>query len=136
MPDRSRPVSGPKPTVRQDDQPMLPPPTSDIFARYGLSRIINASGTETMLGASPVAAEVIAAVAELVGHSVNMAELQSVACRVIASAFDAEAGCVVNCSAAGISIAVAACMTGADLARVERLPDTSGMKGEVVLQRG
>jgi uncharacterized pyridoxal phosphate-dependent enzyme len=115
---------------------MLTPPTKDIFTRYGLSRIINASGTETTLGASPVAAEVIQAVAELVGHSVNMAELQSVACRVIAAAFDAEAGCVVNCSAAGISIAIAACMTGPNLARVERLPDPGGMRNEVVLQRG
>src|SRR5947209_1313532 len=107
---------------------MLSPATNDIFARYGLSRIINASGTETTLGASPVSAEVIAAVVELVGHSVNMAELQSVACRMIAAAFDAEAGCVVNCSAAGISIAVAACMTGTNLALVERLPDIRGMK--------
>lgn len=115
---------------------MLSPATKDIFARYGLSRIINASGTETTLGASPVAAEVIQAVAELVGHSVNMAQLQSVACRVIAAAFEAEAGCVVNCSAAGISIAIAACMTGPNLARVERLPDTGGMRNEVVLQRG
>jgi L-seryl-tRNA(Ser) seleniumtransferase len=122
--------------LNQDYQPMLSPATKDIFARYGLSRIINASGTETNLGASPVADEVIQSVAELVGHSVNMAELQSVACSLIAAAFDAEAGCVVNCSAAGISIAVAACMTGTNLARVERLPDARDMKNAVVLQRG
>src|SRR5258705_10152143 len=65
---------------------------TDVFARYGLRRIVNASGTETTKGASPVCPEVIAAVSELVAHSVEMAELQSVACHVITSAVGAEAG--------------------------------------------
>ena len=111
-------------------------PPLDVFERYGLRRIVNASGTETTKGASPVCPEVIGAVASLVPYSVEMAELQSVACRVIARAVGTEAGCVVNCTAAGISIAVAACMTGRDLARVEQLPDTAGMKDAVVIQRG
>lgn len=108
----------------------------DLFSRYGLRRIINASGTETTKGASPVCPEVIEAVAALVPHSVDMLELQSVACHTIARVLGCEAGVAVNCSAAGITIAVAACMTGPDLARVEQLPDTRGMKNEVILQRG
>ncbi len=55
---------------------------ADLFARYGLRRIVNASGTETTKGASPVCPEVIAAVSEFVRNSVEMAELQIVACRV------------------------------------------------------
>ena len=110
--------------------------SSDIFQRYGLRRIINASGTETTKGASPVCPEVIEAVTALVPYSVDMLELQSVACHTIARAYGCEAGIVANCSAAGISIAVAACMTGADLANAERLPDTSFMRNEVILQRG
>ena len=109
---------------------------SDVFARYGLRRIVNASGTETTKGASPVCPEVISAVSELVAHSVEMAELQSVACAIIARALGAEGGCVVNCTAAGIATAIAACMTGQHLARVEQLPDTTGMKDEVILQKG
>ncbi len=109
---------------------------SDPFNRYQLRRIINASGTETTKGASPVCPEVVTAVAELVPHSVDMLELQSVACHTIARVLGCEAGLVVNCSAAGISTAIAACMTGTDLARVERLPDTSGLKHEVILQSG
>ena len=108
----------------------------DVFSRYGLRRIVNVSGTETTKGASPVCPEVISAVSELVAHSVEMAELQSVACAVIARALDAEGGCVVNCTAAGIATAIAACMTGQDLARVEQLPDATGMKDEVIIQRG
>jgi uncharacterized pyridoxal phosphate-dependent enzyme len=109
---------------------------ADLFDRYGLKRIIGLSGTETVRGASPVAPEVVAAVSELLPHLVEMAELQSVASAVIADAYGTEAGCVTGCSAAGIAVATAACMTGRDLARTEQLPDTTGMKNEVVLQRG
>lgn len=109
---------------------------TDVFERYGLKRIVGVSGTETVRGASPVAPEVMAAVNELVPHLVEMAELQSVASAVIAEAYGTEAGCITGCSAAGIAVAVAACMTGRDLAKVEQLPDTTGMKAEVILQRG
>ena len=100
----------------------------DPFSRYGLRRLVNASGTETTKGASPVCPEVIEAVAALVPHSVEMIELQSVASATIARVFGSEAGVVVNCSAAGISICAAATMTGLDLAAVERLPDTTGLQ--------
>ncbi|HTM76265.1 MAG TPA: hypothetical protein VL133_01350, partial [Devosia sp.] len=115
---------------------MANPRSGDIFERYGLRRIINVSGTETPTGASPVAPEVIDAIVELVPNWVDMFELQSLACHTIARAFETEAGCVVNCSAAGISTAVAAIMTGADLGLAERLPETTGLKTEVVIQRG
>jgi len=109
---------------------------ADLFERYALKRIVGVSGTETVRGAAPVAPEVLAAVSDLVPHLVEMAELQSVASEIIAEAYGTEAGCVTGCSAAGIAVAIAACMTGRDLARVEQLPDTFGMKDEVVLQRG
>jgi L-seryl-tRNA(Ser) seleniumtransferase len=109
---------------------------NDLFERYGLRRLINVSGTETPYGGAPVCDEVIDAVRALVPHSVYMSELQGVASRVIAESTGAEAGCVTGCTAASIAISVAATMTGADLGRVEQLPDTSGMKNEVILQRG
>ena len=62
--------------------------------------------------------------------------LQAAASRVIANRTGAEAGCVTACCAAGIAITVAASMTGANLARVLQLPDTEGMKDEVILQLG
>ena len=118
------------------DRPKPAHVNSDLFTRYGLTRLINASGTETVLGASPVCPEVIEAVTAMVPNSVIMLELQSAACHVIARIFETEAGIVTNCTSAGIAVAVAACMTGADLARVEQLPDTTNMKNKVVLQRG
>lgn len=115
---------------------MKSPPPNDIFGRFGLRRVINVSGTETPYGASPVREEVLQAVLQLVPHSVMMHELQTAASATIARATGAEAGCVTGCTAASIAMSVAGAMTGTDLGRVEQLPDTSGMKQEVVLQRG
>ena len=61
--------------------------------------------------------EVIAAIAGILPHSVDMAELQALASRTIAEATGAEAGCVTGCTSASIAISAAACMTGLDLAQ-------------------
>jgi uncharacterized pyridoxal phosphate-dependent enzyme len=108
----------------------------DPFARYGLARLINASGTETVFGASPVGPEVISAIGAILAHSVDMAELQAAASHIIARVTGAEAGFVTGCTSASIVIAAAACMTGLDLGRIERLPDTTGLRNEVVIQKG
>ena len=98
--------------------------------------IINVSGTMTALGASSVSPDVIEAMASVLPKFVDMVDLQRSACRVIQRVIECEAGFVTSCSAAGIAIGVAACMTGANMVKVEQLPDTSGMKREVLLQRG
>jgi uncharacterized pyridoxal phosphate-dependent enzyme len=108
----------------------------DPFARYGLTRLINASGTETVFGASPVGPEVVSAIGAILAHSVDMGELQAVASHVIARVTGAEAGFVTGCTSASIVIAAAACMTGLDIGRIERLPDATGLRNEVVIQKG
>jgi uncharacterized pyridoxal phosphate-dependent enzyme len=110
--------------------------SGDIIDELGLTRLINASGTETVFGASPVSPEVTRAIAAILPHAVDMAELQRLASRTIAEATGAEAGCITGCTSASIVIAAAACMTGLDLARIEQLPDTAGMKNEIVIQKG
>jgi uncharacterized pyridoxal phosphate-dependent enzyme len=110
--------------------------SQDLFSKYRLSRLINASGTETVYGASPVGPEVSAAMAAILPHWVDMAELQAAASRVIARATGAEAGCITGCTSASLAIAAAACMTGLDFGRIEQLPDTQGMRRELVIQKG
>src|SRR3712207_545703 len=100
----------------------------DLFAKLGLRRVVNASGTETGWGASPVRQEILEAVAQIAPHSVFMSQLQAAASRAISAATGAEAGCVTGCTAASLAMAVAASMTGRDLGKVEQLPDTTGMK--------
>lgn len=109
---------------------------NDLFAAFNLRRVINASGTMTTLGASRVSPEVIEAMGAILPYFVEIAELQRAASQAIAKATGAEAGCVSACAAAGITVSVAASMTGLDLAAIERLPDSSGFKNEVILQKG
>ena len=65
-----------------------------MVSRLGLSRIVNASGTMTSIGASRVVPEAIAAGAEIQGHFVRIDELQAKASAVIARLTGAEAGCI------------------------------------------
>jgi D-glucosaminate-6-phosphate ammonia-lyase len=109
---------------------------SDIRARLGLRPVINVSGTMTALGASIVVPEAVRAVAEILPEFVEINDLQRKASAVIARLTGGAAGCVTASASAGITIGVAAAMTGADLARIEQLPDTTGMKNEVVIQSG
>ena len=108
----------------------------DIISRLDLKRIVNASGTMTALGASRVPPPVAAMAVEMLDHFVDIDALQARASQCIARATGAEAGCVTSSAASGIAIAVAAAMTGRDLRRIEMLPDTAGLKNEVVVQAG
>jgi L-seryl-tRNA(Ser) seleniumtransferase len=67
---------------------------------------------------------------------VDMKQLNRAAGEVVARACEAEQGLVTaGCSAAQV-LMVAACMTGQSEDNVEQLPDTTGMKNEVVLFKG
>jgi uncharacterized pyridoxal phosphate-dependent enzyme len=108
----------------------------NVVERFRLREVINVTGTMTAIGASSVPPEVVTAVADILPRFVDIDHLQARASEVIARVTGAEAGCVSASAASGISVAVAACMAGADLHRAERLPDTSGLRHEVVVQRG
>ncbi len=112
------------------------PAAANIRARLGLRPIINVSGTMTGLGASIVVPEAVAAVTAILTEFVEIDDLQRRASATIARLCAAEAGCITASCAAAISLAVAGAMTGSDLAAIERLPDTAGLKNEVVIQTG
>ena len=109
---------------------------SDIRQSLGLRRIINVSGTMTSLGASIVVPEAVAAMSSILPQFVEVNDLHRKASPVIARLTGGEAGFVTASCSAGISLAVAAAMTGSDLAAIERLPDTNGLKNEVIIQTG
>ncbi|MBS1115760.1 MAG: hypothetical protein H6Q87_144 [candidate division NC10 bacterium] len=109
---------------------------SDIRQRLGLRPIVNVSGTMTALGASIVVPEAVRAVADILPEFVEITDLQRKASTAIAKATGAEAGFVTASASAGITLSVAGCMTGADLGRIEQLPDATGMKNEVIIQLG
>jgi L-seryl-tRNA(Ser) seleniumtransferase len=107
-----------------------------IYNDLGLRTVINASGTLTRLGGSRMAPEVLAAMAEAAASFVPIDELQARAGEIIGEATGAESGYVVTGAAAGLSLGVAACVAGFDVAAMDRLPDTFGLRNEVVVQRG
>src|SRR5579864_3410449 len=109
---------------------------TDIRARLGLRPVINVSGTMTALGASIVTPEAVEAVSAILSQFVEIDDLQRKASAVIARLCGAEAGFVTASCSAGITVGVAGAMTGADLAAIERLPDATGLKDEVVILAG
>jgi L-seryl-tRNA(Ser) seleniumtransferase len=111
-------------------------PPLPIYDDLGVRTVINAAATLTRLGGSRMAPEVLAAMNEAAESFVHIDELQQAAGRVIAEVTGAEAGYVVNGAAAGLTLGMAACMAGLDVAKMDRLPDTTGIKHEVVVQKG
>lgn len=107
-----------------------------IYDELGLRTVINASGTLTRLGGSRMAPEVLEAMAEAAAAFVPIDDLQARAGDVIAEITGAEAGYVVTGAAAGLSLGMAACVAGLDVGAMDRLPDTTGLRNEVVVQRG
>ncbi|OLP46396.1 aminotransferase class V-fold PLP-dependent enzyme [Rhizobium oryziradicis] len=110
--------------------------THDIRTEIGLRPVINVSGTMTSLGASIVVPEAIAAMTAILPQFVEMNDLQRKASAIIARLTGAEAGFVTASCAAGLSLAVAGTITGPDLLAVEKLPDVTTPKNEVLVQMG
>jgi D-glucosaminate-6-phosphate ammonia-lyase len=111
--------------------------TTDIRAQLNLRPIINVSGTMTALGASIVVPEAVAAVTAVLTQFVEINDLHRRASATIARLCSSEAGFVTASCAAGMTLAVAGAMTGADLAAIERLPDTEGLaRDAVAIQSG
>src|ERR1051325_6773262 len=106
-----------------------------IYDTIGVRTIINAKGTSTRVSGALLAPEVRAAMEEAAQYCVDMAEIQAAASKIIAEVTGAEAGIVTSGAAAGLLLGTAACVAGLDPAKMARLPDTAGIKNEVVMVR-
>lgn len=110
--------------------------SDDIRTSIGLRPVINVSGTMTSLGASIVVAEAVEAMAAILPQFVEINDLQRKASAVISRLTGGEAGFVTASCSAGISLAVAGAITGDNLLAIEKLPDTTPDKNEVIVQMG
>lgn len=106
-----------------------------VYDRLGVQTIVNAAGPVTRLSGAVMADEVVDAMREAGQFSVDIAELQAAAGRVIADVTGAEAGYVTSGAAAGLMLATAACVAGLEPGKMNRLPNTTGMKNEVIMPR-
>jgi len=104
-----------------------------IYERFGLKPVINVAGPMTRLGGALMEQEALEAMNEAAKGSVRLDELEAVASKFIAEVTHAEAGIVTAGAAAALTLGTAACITGLDVARMNRLPDTTGMANEVLM---
>jgi len=109
--------------------------SAEIYTRLGVHPVINAVGTVTVLGGVIMPPEVVAAMEEAGRHFVPMPELLEKSGEYIARLLGVEAAVVTTGAAGAITLATAACVTGKDPQKIRQLPDTRGMRNEVVMQK-
>lgn len=107
-----------------------------FYERFGLRKVINARGPATVLGASRVDEKIRKDIYDMLGLSVEIWELQRRANDAIVKLTGAEAGCVAGCTAAGMAVSIASCLTGDNIAHIKELPTVKGTKNKVVIQKG
>jgi uncharacterized pyridoxal phosphate-dependent enzyme len=108
----------------------------NVYSRLGVKTVINCRGTWTYLSGSLQFPEVRAAQNEASHYFVNMVELQRAAGRKLAELTGAESGLITTGAAGAMAASTAACMAGTDPQKIWLLPDTTGMKHEVIMVGG
>jgi len=106
-----------------------------IYEDLGIRRVINCYDTLTYLGGSVMPDEVIRAMMEASKWFVNMHALHERVGAELARLTHNDAAYVCGGAAAGLALAAAACIAGDDPVLMGRLPDTSGMRNEIVVQK-
>jgi D-glucosaminate-6-phosphate ammonia-lyase len=107
-----------------------------LFEELGLRQVINGRSFSTKCGGSLMDPEVVDAMREASQHYFRIEDLQETASQVIADVTGAEAGYITSGASAALTLSMAACITGLDPGKMNRLPDTAGMTNEVIIQRG
>jgi D-glucosaminate-6-phosphate ammonia-lyase len=111
------------------------PPRPNFYEALGVKPVINAVGTVTALGGSVMPPEVVAAWAEAAKHFVDLVELQDKVGARIAKLLGADAALVTTGAAGALFLGAAAAVTRGDRKFGARLPDTSGVRNEIVIQK-
>jgi D-glucosaminate-6-phosphate ammonia-lyase len=101
----------------------------------GVKPIINCGGPMTRLGGMPLAPEVTQAMAQAGEVCARVEDVQAAAGAYLARVCGAEAGYVTAGAAAGLTVGAAACIAGLSPAAMDQLPNTDGLKNEIIVQR-
>ena len=106
----------------------------EIYKELGAKPIINAIGSVTMLGGSTPAPEVKEAMAQADISYIPLMELEEKAGQIIADMASVEAAYITSGAGSALTLATAALMAGDDDDKIQQLPDTTGMKNEILIQ--
>jgi len=107
----------------------------DVIRELGVRPCINAAGTYTALTGSLMPPEVVAGIQVASRQYVRLNELHDAVGKRIAELLNCPAAMVSAGCASALSLATAACVAGDDPDRIRRIPDTSSMKNEVIVQK-
>jgi len=104
----------------------------NVYERIGVKPFINCTSTRTMNGGSAALPEVAEAVYEASFYHVNMQELLEKAGPHIAGLLKVPAAMISTGAAGALTCGTLACMAGGDIETLQQLPNTEGIRDEVV----
>ncbi len=106
----------------------------NFFKELGLRTFINAAGTYTSMTGSLMPEEVTSAITYGATEYVDLDQLHDKVGERIAHLLNCEYATVSSGAFGAMSIGLAGVMCGMDQEKVSQLPDTTGMKNEVIIQ--
>ena len=104
-----------------------------LYQQMGVKPIINAAGSITRLGGTRTRPETLALMERAARIMVNIDDLNRAAGKEVARIIGAEAGFVCSGAAGGLLLQAAACIAGNDPVKMRQLPNTDGLKNEIVI---
>ncbi len=104
-----------------------------LYQRLGVAPIINAASSITRLGGTRTRPETLELMEKAARIMVNMDDLNRAAGREVARLVGAEAGFVCSGAAGGLLLQAAACIAGNDPVKMRQLPNTDGLRNEIVI---
>ncbi len=109
---------------------------NSLNAKYGLKRVINASGRMSILGVSAPTDTVMDAMKKGGQNYVEISDLVDKSGQHIANLLHSEAAVVVNSASSGIALSVAAIVTEGNRRVSERLHQDLIQKNEIIMLKG
>ena len=107
-----------------------------VYEEIGLPRVINASGRVTVLGVSTISDKVAKAAVAGGQSYVVVEDLLDKAGEIISRYTGGEDSCPTVCASAAIALSVAGMISRGKKTIMDRLPDSTGLANEIILQKG
>ena len=107
-----------------------------VYEEIGLPRVINASGRVTVLGVSTISDKVAKAAVAGGQSYVVVEDLLDKAGEIISQYTGGEDSCPTVCASAAIALSVAGMISKGKKTIMDRLPDSTGLANEIILQKG
>ena len=111
------------------------PVKRDYFKEMNIRPLINAGEPYTTVCGAPMLPEVVQAIEYASKQSVRLEDVHNAVGERIAALIGCEAAMVTAGAASALALGTAACMTGTNREFIRRLPDATGMKTEVIIQK-